>query len=220
MNGYNLIFKDFFNTAVFRWAELIILFIGLPLLYYFDKIPFHKAIPLLIVFFLLLFIILRDKKFDRRYMGFNTFHGWKPLLLRFIILAVTSVIIVRVISPENWFFLPRERFLLWLIIMVFYPLWSAFPQEFIFRTWFFHRYRDLISNETGFFLVNAALFSFSHIIFRNWLAIVLTFLGGLMFAYTYRKSRSLPVVFTEHMLYGNLIFTVGIGQYFYLPLSN
>ena len=84
----------------------------------------------------------------------------------------------------------------------------------------FHRYRSLISDERLFFLLNAALFSFSHIIFRNWLAIVLTFFGGLMFVYTYRKSNSLIVVFTEHMLYGNFIFTVGIGQYFYLPMTS
>jgi len=76
-----------------------------------------------------------------------------------------------------------------------------------------------MGDERLFFILNAALFSFSHIIFRNWLAIVLTFAGGLMFAWTYRKSKSLMVVFIEHMLYGNFIFTVGIGQYFYLPLG-
>lgn len=67
--------------------------------------------------------------------------------------------------------------------------------------------------------LNAVLFSFSHIIFNNWLAIVLTFFGGIMFAFTYRKSNSLMVVFIEHMLYGNWIFTVGIGQYFYAPTA-
>jgi hypothetical protein len=41
-----------------------------------------------------------------------------------------------------------------------------------------------------------------------------------MFAFTYRTSKSLMVVFTEHMLYGNFIFTVGIGQYFYLPMTS
>ena len=219
MNRKKVSCRDLSESKVFRWIELILLFIGLPILYYFDKIPFHKSIPLLIVFLLLLFFIMNDKKFDRRFIGFNSFSEWKPLLMRFLLLAIASIILVRIISPGYWFILPRERFLLWIMIMVFYPLWSAFPQEFIYRTWFFHRYRDMIPNEKVFFLVNAALFSFSHIIFRNWFAVVLTFFGGLMFAFTYRKSNSLLVVFTEHMLYGNFIFTVGIGQYFYLPLN-
>ena len=199
---------------------MIIIFGGIPLLYYFNKIPFHKAIPLLIVFFLLLFLLLRDRSFDRKYLGFNRFREYKPMLLRFLGFAVISIILIRIISPSYWFILPRERPLLWLMIMLFYPIWSAYPQEFIYRTWFFHRYRDLISNEHIFLLANALLFSFSHIIFRNWFAIILTFFGGLMFAFTYRKSKSLMIVFTEHMLYGNFIFTVGIGQYFYLPMTS
>ncbi len=68
-------------------------------------------------------------------------------------------------------------------------------------------------------LTNAFLFSFSHIIFRNWLALALTFVGGFLFALTYKRSQSLLTVFIEHTLYGDFIFTVGIGQFFYMALS-
>ena len=155
------------------------LFIGVPLLYYYDKIPFHKAIPLLAVFFILFFFILKDNSFNRKIFWMNGFVRWKPLLLRFLIIAVLTVILVRIFAPEYWFVLPRERAVLWIMIMLLYPLWSAYPQELIYRTWFFKRYRDLLKDEKLFFILNAALFSFSHIIFRNWLAIVLTFLGVL-----------------------------------------
>jgi membrane protease YdiL (CAAX protease family) len=101
--------------------------------------------------------------------------------------------------------------------MIFYPIWSAFPQELIYRSWFFHRYRDLVKKEWVLIGMNALLFSFGHIIFENLLAIILTFIGGILFALTYKKSNSLMVVFIEHMLYGNWIFTLGIGQYFYSP---
>ena len=209
----------FYDSRIFRWIEMMLLFIGIPLLYYYDKIPFHKAIPLLAVFFVLFYFILKDNSFNRKIFWMNGFTNWKPILLRFIIIAVITVILVRIFAPDYWFVLPRERTVLWIMIMLLYPLWSAYPQELIYRTWFFKRYRDLLKDERLFFILNAALFSFSHIIFRNWLAIVLTFLGGLMFALTYRKSNSLMVVFVEHMLYGNFIFTVGIGQYFYLPMG-
>jgi uncharacterized protein len=210
---------SFYDSRIFRWIEMTLLFIGIPLLYYYDKIPFHKAIPLLAVFFVLFYFILKDNSFNRKIFWMNSFTNWKPILLRFIIIAVITVILVRIFAPDYWFVLPRERTVLWIMIMLLYPLWSAYPQELIYRTWFFKRYRDLLNDERLFFILNAALFSFSHIIFRNWLAIVLTFFGGLMFALTYRKSNSLMVVFVEHMLYGNFIFTVGIGQYFYLPMG-
>ncbi len=205
------------NTKIFKFVELLLFFVGLPLLLYFDLIPVHKAVPLLAVFFLFFFLILRDKSFDRKKFGFNHFQDWGPILFRFFIFAVITTVLIRIISPEYLFILPREAPFLWLLILIFYPLWSALPQEFIFRTWFFHRYRELFGSDYVFILINALLFSFSHIIFNNWLAIVLTFIGSIIFAMTYRRSQSLMTVFVEHLLYGNYIFTVGFGQYFYAP---
>jgi hypothetical protein len=44
---------------------------------------------------------------------------------------------------------------------------------------------------------------------------VLSFLGGLLFAKTYRDTGSLRAVFVEHYIYGAVIFTVGLGEFFY-----
>jgi membrane protease YdiL (CAAX protease family) len=207
------------HSKIWRWSEIILVFLGLPLLYYFDYIPFHKSIPLLAVFLLFLFLLIRDKSFDRKLFGLNGFKSWKFLFIRFLIFALVSTLLVFIIDPENLFILPRKQLFLWGMIMIFYPIWSAYPQELIYRSWYFHRYRSLFKREWVFIFLNALLFSFSHIIFRNWLAIVMTFFGGLMFAYTYRRSNSLMTVFIEHLLYGNYIFTVGIGQYFYAPTT-
>jgi uncharacterized protein len=64
-------------------------------------------------------------------------------------------------------------------------------------------------------LACAAAFSLVHVIFRNPLAIVLTFLGGVLFAYRYQKSGSLFVSAFEQSLYGSFLFTIGLGRYFY-----
>lgn len=205
------------RSKIFKWIELILFFIGLPLIYYFNYIPFHKSIPLLTVFFLFLFILIKDKNFSSKRFSLNGFKNWKYILARFAAFAIITMIAVYIFSRDYFFILPRERMNLWLLILVFYPIWSAYPQELIYRGWFFHRYRDLVKKEWVFIGLNAALFSFSHIIFNNWLAIILTFIGGIMFAYTYKRSNSIMVVFIEHMLYGNWIFTVGIGEYFYAP---
>ncbi len=43
----------------------------------------------------------------------------------------------------------------------------------------------------------------------------MTIVGGWIFASRYRRTRSLFTVSVEHALYGMLVFTVGLGQYFY-----
>ena len=74
--------------------------------------------------------------------------------------------------------------------MIAYPLLSVFPQGIIYRNWFVHRYRDLFGDSGLMILVAALAFSFVHIIFINWVALVLTFVGGIMFTGTYIRHRS------------------------------
>lgn len=197
--------------------EMIGIFILLPCLYYFDIFPGHKSIPLLIVFLLLLFALIYSKSFDNKRFRMNNFKGWKCIFIRFVIITLLLLGYVFLFENEFLFFIPRNNIFLWLMIMIFYPLWSAYTQELIFRAYFFYRYKDLIKNQTILIVLNALLFAFMHFIFNSWVAIVLSFFAGLMFALTYIKSKSLLVVAIEHALYGNLINTIGLGHYFYVP---
>jgi membrane protease YdiL (CAAX protease family) len=43
---------------------------------------------------------------------------------------------------------------------------------------------------------------------------LLTTVGGLLFAYTYQRYRSTLLVAAEHALYGDFVFSVGIGGMF------
>jgi membrane protease YdiL (CAAX protease family) len=65
--------------------------------------------------------------------------------------------------------------------------------------------------------INGVLFSLAHLFFRNTLVSVLTFLGGLLFALTFLKYKSTLLVSIEHALYGNWLFTVGMGQMLAFP---
>jgi uncharacterized protein len=201
------------------WAEMIAFFIGLPLIYYFDLVPVHKAVPPLVVFVLFLFILLKDKSFDRKKFGLNGFMNWGWLIRRMGLVAGLLLIAVLLFNRDALFVIPRLNPILWVMIMLFYPIWSAFPQEIIFRGYFFHRYERLFPNVRWMILVNALLFSFLHIIFNNWIALVFTFFASILFSITYRKSNSLMVTFLEHAVYGNLIFTIGLGEYFYVALN-
>ncbi len=124
-------------------------------------------------------------------------------------------------DPARFLSLPLARPRLWMFVMVAYPIISVVTQEIIYRVFFFHRYRGLFEGAPWLgILVNALLFSFGHIMFWNWPSILLTFFGGLIFAWRYLRTNSFWAVALEHALYGNLVFTVGLGGYFFTGVSN
>ncbi len=100
-------------------------------------------------------------------------------------------------------------------ILILYPLVSALPQEFIFCTFFFKRYETLFINKNTMILMSSLTFSLAHLFFINYVAPFLGFFAGLIFAWTFSKYRSLALVAIEHGLYGNTIFLLGLGWYFW-----
>ncbi len=135
--------------------------------------------------------------------------------LRFAILAPLITIATRGLFPQFFLSLPRDRPLFWAIIKVLYPRLSVWPQEMLYRSLLFHRYRTILQNNAARVGVSALAFGFAHIIFLNWIAVSMTAAGGLLFALDYARYRSLPITCIEHSLYGCLILTVGLGRFFY-----
>ncbi|WP_054532491.1 CPBP family intramembrane glutamic endopeptidase [Herpetosiphon geysericola] len=141
-------------------------------------------------------------------------HNLWRLIRRFGLASLLAVLLVLLWQPANLFNLPRQQPWAWLLLVLAYPIVSVYIQELVFRGLFFERYRDLLS-ANWLLLLNAVVFGWAHIIFRNPYAVILTIIGGWLFADTYRKTRSLRLVCLEHALYGNLMFTVGLGHYFF-----
>ncbi|MBC8084119.1 MAG: CPBP family intramembrane metalloprotease [Hymenobacter sp.] len=147
--------------------------------------------------------------------GRNERRQLKRLLGRFALGACLLVAAVWIFTPTRLFELPRTQPRLWLSILALYPLLSVYPQEIIYRALFFHRYRPLFRSAYTTVLASAGAFGFMHLVFQNWPALLLTLIGGWLFAETYARTYSLRLVWLEHSLYGILIFTVGLGNYFY-----
>lgn len=198
-------------------AELLLIFVGLPILITLDLLPFSRFALLLLATIIYLLILVRNKSFDKKRLGWHKFAGWKTLLSRYIAFILISVVIVAFIAPFSLFRLPGGSLHFWMIIMIAYPLFSVLPQTIIYRAYFFHRFKGLLKNDNALVLLNAILFAWLHIIFGNWFAVITTFIAGIFFSLTYLRSKSMLVCATEHALYGNWIFTVGIGSYFWLP---
>jgi membrane protease YdiL (CAAX protease family) len=139
----------------------------------------------------------------------------RPVMIRFAVFSLVLVGLVGVAGRHLLFSLIIHRPAVWLLVMVLYPVLSVYPQGVIYRAFLFHRYRDLLPPGRPSILVSAVVFSYVHIIFYNWIAVAMTLVGGLLFAHTYWKTRSLLVSAIEHALYGCLLYTIGLGRFFY-----
>jgi len=141
--------------------------------------------------------------------------AWLPLLIKFAISAVALTALTLWLLPDKLLSFPLEKPAFWALVMLMYPILSVVPQEFIFRTYFFHRYSVLFQTPRRMVIASAVLFGFSHVLLRNWVAVLLCVVGGYFFADNYRKHRSLGLVVAEHALYGCFVFTIGLGWFFY-----
>lgn len=139
----------------------------------------------------------------------------KEILLRWVLASLAMIAFVYFYEPQSLFGLIQERPQLILFLVFFYPLFSALPQEFIFCSYFFKRYEELFKTKWVLIVASALVFAYAHMLFINWIAPTFSFAGGLIFASTYYKTRSLALVTLEHGLYGLSIFIIGLGWYFY-----
>ena len=206
------------NTKLFfRAIECLLLFVGLPLVFYLDLLPIPKIAGLLFVTLLCIGVLWIDRSYILRRLSYRPSKAgqWKKMLVRGGLVAACLTVLVIFVQPERLFQFPRERPVTWFIVMILYPVLSALPQELIYREYFMHRYQTLLGSGWVLLASSAIAFSFLHIIYDNNWAIVLSLLGGFIFAQSYRDTRSLYWVTIEHALYGCLIFTIGMGNYFY-----
>ena len=147
-------------------------------------------------------------------------HGWANWSLREVVqfallVAAVSLAVVMMTRPEAAFFLMKERPQLLLFIWIGYPLVSALPQELLFRPLFFRRYAAILPAGPRADVLNAAVFSFAHLMYWSWIVAVMTFAGGLVFSWAYRARGSFFYAVLLHAVAGNILFAVGMGIYFY-----
>ncbi|MEJ0062678.1 MAG: CPBP family glutamic-type intramembrane protease [Alphaproteobacteria bacterium] len=201
------------------WFELIAIYTGVPL----ALAAWQPPRPLLYILLWLMvaygiLILRRNPEFSWR----RIWHGveWplyekRQALLRHLIISLTAIGAIAVFAQPLLFSFPLQRPGLWLMVMLLYPILSALPQEIVFRVFFLERYRPLFKNERLLMIYNVLCFSALHVMFNNWVAPLLSAIGGMIFLDSYRQHRALKWIALEHAAYGCMIFTVGLGRYFF-----
>jgi membrane protease YdiL (CAAX protease family) len=204
-------------TRLYLIFEFALLFAALPLFLRFSPLRIPPLPVLWLAAGLCLLSLLRDPSFQRTQLWNPIPFGSNlPSILAFFTLGAL------LIGLATWRFTPgllfnfvRSHPAFWALVMLLYPWLSVYPQGIIYRAFLMHRYQQLFPTPLAMLLVGAAAFALMHVIFRNPLAIGLTFIGGFLFAWRYQRTGSLFVSCFEHSLYGCFLFTIGLGRYFY-----
>lgn len=210
--------KRILASHPYLYTELLVLSVGMPLALS-TVLPIRYLLPCMWLTALYGHIVYRaladlPETVYWRWPQVN-WANLRPMLLRFAVCTVLTSLFVALWRPTLFLSFVCEKPKFWAFVMVAYPVLSVVPQEMIFRTFFFQRYQRLFRRETVTVLASAAIFAAAHLIFQNWVAPLMCLIGGYFFATTYAKTRSLALVALEHALYGCMVFTVGLGTYFY-----
>lgn len=202
----------------YKLAELFTLFVLVPVSLVLDFSLWIKLGMGLVGFIYIIVVLLKIEKNKFRIAKNLIWKAfWQRTFIQLLIIALLTTLYVWFVDKESLFIVVRTKPGLWLFILFFYSVFSVYPQELIYRTFYFQRYQSLFKDENLFIIINAILFSLAHLFFRNTLVMVLTFIGGILFALSYKKTKSTLLVSIEHAIYGCWLFTVGMGSMLGFP---
>lgn len=142
---------------------------------------------------------------------------WKRIVVTFLVIVLVTTLFIWFTDKSVLFYVPKNHPILLCTIIPIYTLLSAWPQELLYRTFFYKRYAQIFRSKTMFVFVNATVFMLAHLFFKNYMVLLITFVGGIIFSLTYLKFKSTALVTFEHALYGNWIYAVGMGQMLGFP---
>lgn len=200
--------------------ELFLLFIAVPGLLA-TSFPVYVKITTVIISLLYVVFIsytkMRNKRFKIMYKRASVTYVIRVSIIS-LLLLVFGVVLIKYIDPELLFVVVRKKPFMWLVILFVYAFLSVIPQELIYRRFFYRRYRLLFRNKKLFAVINVICFSWCHVFLNNLWVMIITALGGILFVYTYEKEHNLRWVIFEHSLYGNIVFTLGLGEMLAFPV--
>ncbi len=202
--------------------EFILLFFGVPLFLFFDKNLIHPSSILLPVLVALILYFRKQKNFHLRdlvKMGIPK-KMWFQQGIIILAIGIFLQLYVLVFEPENMWNLPKGNPYIWIAMFFFYPVFSAYGQEVVFRKFLFMRYKPLFQQKWAMVLASGITFSFVHIVYFSTLSLILTLLAGIYLALVYHKTKSVMFASILHGIMGFLIFTVGLGQHFWLDMMD
>ncbi len=197
--------------------ELFLLFFVLPVLLATSVAPIIKISSVVSALIYVLIVGVSKHSFQKISIPKPSIAYIVRVIGLSVLLFILGYFIMKVTRPEALFNMPKNNITFWIQILMIYAFFSVFTQELLYRRYFFNRYKQLIKNKQLLFFINVICFSLCHIFLHTTWVLIATAIGGALFAYTYKKEKSLFWTCVEHALYGNILFSIGIGAELAFP---
>jgi len=192
--------------------EFFFIFLIIPSTIFFLDSSIIIFLSLYLVSILSLVILYFDKTF--LFTSLKKKIDWKFVIIFSVIFFFLGFFYVLLVDKNLLFIFPKTNFKLWLIVIFIYPILSVIPQELVYRVFFFQRYFPNIYRFYFPAFLNLVVFAYGHLVFSNMHAIIITAIVSPIFTYAYLKKSFLTCVIL-HTLGGQIIFTLGLGKYFF-----
>lgn len=185
---------------------LLFVYVGLPILILMGVIPFDYKFYVLTIGAILVYVAARIFGLKNDAIGITNQHtklsivSVLPVTIVFVLsgIAIWALGYSRISPDETWGF------------YLFYIFISSPVQEFLYRgalPAFLEEWR--VGNKLVC-IISTFLYSFVHIIYKDWLTLLLTFGIGLIWFFCYRKSKNLLGVSVSHAILGAVTIIAGI----------
>lgn len=192
--------------------EFFFIFLIIPSTIFFLDSSIIIFLTLYLVSILSLVILYFDKTF--LFTSLKKKIDWTFVIIFSVIFFFLGFFYVLLVDKNLLFIFPKTNFKLWLIVIFIYPFLSVIPQELVYRVFFFQRYFPNINRFYFPAFLNLVVFAYGHLVFSNMHAIIITAIVSPIFTYAYLKKSFLTCVIL-HTLGGQIIFTLGLGKYFF-----
>lgn len=192
--------------------EFFFIFLIIPSTIFFLDSSIIIFLTLYLVSIFSLVILYFDKTF--LFTSLKKKIDWKFVIIFSVIFFFLGFFYVLLVDKNLLFIFPKTNFKLWLIVIFIYPFLSVIPQELVYRVFFFQRYFPNINRFYFPMFLNLVVFAYGHLVFSNMHAIIITAIVSPIFTYAYLKKSFLTCVIL-HTLGGQIIFTLGLGKYFF-----
>jgi membrane protease YdiL (CAAX protease family) len=204
------------SLVAWRLVELLAIFVALPLLVRLRVLPGPRLLVLAGVTGAAVALLARDRFYDLSTLWSGRLRPALPgILARAALAAVVILALAAWLAPDRILALPLRQPGIWLAGLLLYPLLSAFPQEVLYRAFFFRRYAIIFTEPSSMVAASGVAFAMLHLVYPNLVAPLLSLPAGLILAWRYQRGDGMGPAWLEHSLYGLLLFSLGLGGFFY-----
>ena len=185
---------------------LVLVYVGLPVFILIGFIPFDYKFYVLTVGAVIVYVVARTTGLSNEALGITT-NNAKPSVMAVLPFTLILVIIGIVIWISGYSRMtPNETW----PFFIFYIFVSSPVQEFLYRGALPAFLRKRHFNNSSVCFISTFLYSFVHIIYKDWLTLLFTFAIGLIWFFCYNKSKNLIGVSFSHAILGVITIIAGI----------